>query len=359
MPIHPFITMPPGGIKQNRWLDLDTSNEQHHSMKCISSSQLKFLAGGKSMEHFYQRYISRIVKPSFDDSFRVGTIAHLAVLEPERFEKTVFVCDLDQRTNEYKEYRNTFLEPKEFDLTETPEWEKVKCLEDELSQSDTKEQTKVIKEKLKKAKKELDDLAKQGNKIEIKFTKNGGFLDKDKQEIFLVKSEEMEMYRIFQRQFERHKRLNVMIPECVIEQTGVAQDPQTGLWMSLRGDARCDRGYFIDPKTIGDELSKDSLERYVAQYMLPIQAAHYLEVANLIDGSGKYKKFFFVMMSKKPPFEIALVQLDQDSLEYGFSKRRQILNKIAECEESGKWPTFDCNDYNYGLTISMPRWGYK
>lgn len=352
MGLYPEITSAPEGIKQNRWLSFDTSNEQHHSMKCISSSQLKFLASGKSLENFYQKYILRSYTQTFDEAYRIGTIAHLAVLEPKVFEECVFECDLDQRTTEYKEHRLTLAGVSQQPTNEFDE--KLKKLEEELELADSKEQTKVIKDKIKKLKKDPPKVSEG----ELKFTKNGGFLNAQGKEVFLVKAEEMKMYRAFQKQFEKHPRLSVLIDECHIEQSGVAQDPETELWMSIRGDARCDRGFFIDPKTIGDELSSQTIERYVAQYHLPIQAAHYLEVANLIEQTDKYKKFFFVMMSKKPPFEIALVQLDADSLAWGFDKRRRLLNQISECEKNNKWPSFDCNNNNYGITISMPRWGF-
>lgn len=302
--MHAKITQAPEGVEYNRWLE-NHSNEQHHKLKCISSSQLKYLAAGKSMAAFYNKHVLRNDKPFFSDEFRIGTIAHLAVLEPEKFEKTVIVCGLDQRKKEFKDF--------------------------------------------------LKELTGDN---ESSSTKNGGILNSHGDEVFIIKQDEMDMYRAYQKQFEEHKRLNVMMPDCTIEQTGVAQDPETGLWLSLRGDARSARGYFIDPKTIAEELSLESISRYMAAFHLHIQDAHYIETANLIEPDS-FRQFFFVMMSKKPPYEIALIQLDGEARAYGKKKRRQLLNQIAECEFKGKWPALDFNDNQWGLHISLPPWSMR
>lgn len=362
------ITQAPHGITSNRWLDLETTNEQHHSLKCISSSHIKYLASGKSPLAYHAKFISKSMKPYFSEEFRIGTIAHLAVLEPERFEKSVVVCDLDQRTNEFRDLKRSMAAENKVQSAEPSQLEslehKLAYLNKELEESDSKEQTKVIKDKIKKAKIEVSEIKNQEKKsndeVTIVTTKDGGFLDSKGQEIFLVKSEEMKMYRTFQRRYDEHKRLNVMVNDCVIEQSGVAQDPETGLWMSLRGDARCERGYFLDPKTMADELSADNISRYASTYHLALQHVHYIDTANLIE-PNTYRKFFFVMMSKKEPYEVALVQLDSEAVAWARHKRREILNQIAQCEESGKWPSVD---YNYetkdsGLLISLPRWAMK
>lgn len=353
------ITQAPMGETTNRWLPLDIDNETHHSMKCISSSQIKYIASGKSMFSYHEKYVLKNVDSEFSDAFRVGTIAHLAVLEPEKFEKNVIVCDLDQRTSEFKEFRSLLAKTCELPSTqntiETLDY-KLKSLEEELALSDTKEQKKVIKEKIKKTEKEILAISKS-SQSEPQYTKNGGFIGQRDEEIFLVKSKEMIMYRTFQKRFEEHKWLSAMLPMCTIEQSGVAQDPETGLWMSLRGDARGDTS-FIDPKTIDDYLSVDSIQRYLSNYQLVIQAAHYIETANLIE-PGRYKNFNFVMMSKKQPYEIAFVRLDKYSMEMGMRWRRQILNKIARCEQADRWPSIDYNDGQHGLVIKLPPWAIK
>jgi hypothetical protein len=355
--MHVTITQAPLGDNTNRWLDLNTTNEQHHSLKCISSSQLKHIAGGKSMNSFYRKYILKEGQQEFIKEFMIGTVAHLAVLEPEKFENTVKVCTLDQRTVEYKNFKNSLA----FQSKENPKLtllnESLKSLEEELQIADTKEQTKVIKEKIKNIKKDISSI--DDTKPSIIYTKNGGFLNDQGEEIFLVTEEEMKMFRAYQKQVEDHPRLSIMFHECVIEQTGVAQDPTTGLWLSLRGDARCPRGYFIDPKTIADELSEDSIAKYCANYHLAIQDAHYIETANLIE-PNTYKKFFFVMMSKKAPYEIALIQLDAEARSWAKKRRKELLENISKCELSDNWPAIDKRfDGDVGLTITLPRWGYK
>lgn len=372
------ITQPPEGLEKNRWLDV--TNELHHKMKVISSSKLKFFKSYKENEQgkqtdgpsplsFYEKYVLGNVKFESNDNFRIGTLAHLAVLEPEKFESSVIVCELDQRTTEFKEYLKSLVQPiPKNDLIINNQEEIKKLLNEwgsELEIADSKEQTKVIKEKIKRAKKDLkesqDFLDIQLKSVEVQFTKDGGFIDSNGLEKFLVKPSEMVMYRAYQTQFEKHGRLSYLMSDVIIEQSGIAQDPKTDLWMSLRGDARSTRGFFVDPKTTADDLSSESISKYCNNFGLALQEAHYMECANLIDGPDSYKKFFFVFMSKNPPYEIALIQLDREAKIWGFKKRRQILDLIARCQDSGRWPSIDTDPktQDRGLIISLPSWGLK
>lgn len=379
--MHIKITHPPQNIEKNRWID-GLSNEEHHKLKCISSSHLKFLAQGESLLSYYSKFILKEQKFEIRKEFTVGTLAHLAVLEPEKFEQSVIVCDIDQRTNDFKQFiqdlsrsNNLSKEP----ISKVDE-EKVQFLQEELKFMTDKLEQKNYKtedekasicaaienihttlepilfpERFEPTKKTKPKKQSENTEFKVTWTKDGGFIDKNGNEKFLVKSEEMKMYRTFQKRFEEHPRLPMMLHDSIIEQTGVAQDPETGLWMSLRGDARNNRGFFLDPKTTEKSLTIPRIEYYIKDYMLPIQAAHYLETANLIEPS-KYQKFFFIMMSKTVPYEIAFVAIEYDYLDLGKKLRRKYLNQIAKCEEKGKWPALDYNAGVHGISISMPNY---
>lgn len=371
------ITKPPAGITENCWLDV--TNEEHHKMSCISSSHLKYfkslkldndgnILDGNSFKSYLHKFIFKATPPEIKDEFRVGTLAHLAVLEPEKFKNCVIESDLDQRTTEFKEYEESLA--KKVEMTPEKLQEKkameslIEMLQSQLDASGiSKEDEKATKKKIKEGKKRLSDLQK--TEKEIQYTKDGGFIAEDGTERFIVTCKEMAMYKAFQKQFEEHSRISLLMTDCIIEQSGVAQDPHTGLWLSVRGDARSPRGFFLDPKSISDDLSYDSISRYCHNFGLALQAAHYLETANLIDGvpfdKDAYTKFFFVFMSKKPPFEIALTQLDEEAMNWGLRKRREILNLLAECEAAGRFPTLDTNrkTQDRGIIISLPPWGLK
>jgi hypothetical protein len=317
----PLITRAPFGLAQNKWLE-NVSNDEHHGMQCISSSMLKYIHKGHSMEDFHYNYILKEAKKEKVDAFRVGTIAHLAVLEPEIFVKNVFVCDLDQKTNAFKEFRLELVTGKKADT----------------------------------AKRKKCDLAEEERTTLIE-TKSGGYIHLERnEEIFICSSEEMRMFEKFMTRAAKHAEINKMLTTSVIEQSGVAQDPETGLWMSLRGDARNNKGYFADPKTIDKHLTTENIRYYFKDYGLAIQAAHYIETANLIE-PGKYKHFWFIMMSKKAPYELALVKLGPTSLAWGVRKRREILNKIAACEQADLWPGLDARDDGARyMSIELPEW---
>ena len=360
--MYALITKAPENIEKNRWLDLSTTNAQHHAFDCISSSHLKYVNSGYSMESYKAAFLDKTMPFESSKEFTIGTIGHLAVLEPEKFEKQVIVCDIDQRTNLFKEYLSDLCKPLEVPFEDLPLEKQQEILAlralEELKAKENPVVEEIVEEPKSKRKKKVEE--PKPELFKPKKTKDGGFINSKGEEVFIVNTEEMEMFRAFQKRFDKHPRLSVWRDMCVIEQTGVAQDPETGLWMSLRGDARCDRGFFLDPKTIADALSTHEIEKYTSKYGLALQAAHYLETANLIEPE-KYRQFFFVFMSKKAPYDIALAKLDDVWLDYGLKKRREILNKIADCQIKNRWPTSDYNfsSGDYGMTIKAPAWCSK
>ena len=395
------ITRAPEDIEKNRWLDLSFSNDAHHSMKCISSSKLKHIAQGNSMFSYYNRFILGNNPFVYNEALFLGSIIHLGLLEREKFEQQVIVSDMNQATVAFKEFKKdlcrkdqviTAKEPSERDITYLEELyselkekqellatlEKDKCQEkigvinNAIENINTtiktvEDEFSLEKQEVKgrgKSKAKSKAKPKTAEEVKIITTKDGGFIDKNGLERFIIKPEVMHMIQAYQSQIDKHPRLSVYFEMGIFEQSGVAQDPETGLWMSIRGDVRCNlgpsRGFFLDPKTMADDLSSDNISKYASNFGLAIQQAHYIETANLIE-PDQYKRFFFVMLSKKAPYEIAMIALDDEAVSYGIDKRRSCLRKLADCESSGKWAPYDYDPEtrDFGKIISLPRWGMK
>ena len=316
----------------------------------------------------------------------------LAILEPETFEKTVFVCDETVSTNKYKDFRQKILynygKPITSDKLTITSYKTGEQLVDKMCEniSDVYQEAAQLSEQIAVAKKErakrnskkkqvedkleeietnfynktetpllkIEDIVQNVEKdVEVRYSKNGGYIVGD-DEIYFVKSHEMDMLRQIQKNAKDHPKLSLMLPNCqYIEQSGIAQCPKTGLFLSCRGDARSDLGYFIDPKSTL-ELSMHSMESSQASFTYFLQHAHYLYTANLIE-PGKYDRFYFLYVSKESPHEICFTHLDDDAVEQANKLYFNILNRIAECEYKQKWPTLDNGN---GLLLKIPRWAF-
>jgi hypothetical protein len=364
----------------NRWLP-GLSNEEHHSLPAISSSAVKYFHKN-SPQAFYRKYVLREFKEmGFRDEFRVGTLIHLAILEPEKFEKYVKICDSDQRTKDFKDYRRELIqtlnnrikikidiiEPKQIENFEI-ENEKT-CLPIKITDSELITDIKNLeipsleddkpKDKVKKPRKYKDtgkEIVPVNEEPEEKVImgKNGGYILENGEELFLVKSDEMAMYRAIQRNVQKHPRLSIMMDDCIIEQSGIAQCPRTGLFLSARGDARSvTHSCFIDPKSI-NTLNPHSISSAFGSYHYHIQHVHYLYVANLIE-PDRYKFFYFLFISKEN-YEVCLTHLPREDIEYSWGLYFNLLDEIANCETSRKWKALDEGNV---IPCSIPYWAKK
>lgn len=81
----------------------EMSNEEYHSLPSYSSSQVKYAC--KNMEMFKRSVIDKAVKQQGSSAFRIGTLFHELMLEPEIFNPCVFPgSKVDKRTKAYKAF---------------------------------------------------------------------------------------------------------------------------------------------------------------------------------------------------------------------------------------------------------------
>jgi len=345
-----LITSPYDDDPTNRWIPWLT-NAQHHSMKAVSASKIKDWLK-MSDKAWHSKHILGI-RGKDDEAgqkkaFALGTIIHMAVLEPEKFETNVIVCDLDQRTNAYKDWIN-----EQFGIW-VPEFNPFPQLpEAQQEVVDGAIVPDVVPEPTKKPAKKptKKDLEPKGTWL-LKQGKNGEYYKGD-DEFFVVTPREMAMFRRMQKNVEAHKLANQLIRNGTPELSGVARDPETGLYMNIRGDCKGD-GYFIDVKTTGS-CSYSDIKYAMESYNYPIQHVHYLETANLIDGAGAYENFAYLFISKEEPYEVVLVKLDPLTLGKAAKARRNALRRIAQCEASGRWGSVD-DGISGAMVMELSKW---
>jgi PDDEXK-like domain of unknown function (DUF3799) len=125
------------------------------------------------------------------------------------------------------------------------------------------------------------------------------------------------------------------------EVSGFYTDPATGMLCKYRPDWATDWALF-DVKSTQD-ASSGFFARQMAKFKYPLSAAHYLEGDKELNGSSQYgvngyKQFIFLCVEPEYPYECAVYQLGEQSLELGQWQRKRALAAIKAGRDSGEWP---------------------
>ena len=121
-------------------------------------------------------------------------------------------------------------------------------------------------------------------------------------------------------------------------------DRTAGLLCKCRIDA-WGKDWLVDLKTAADDMA---FERDAFNYGYHVQAAHYLRGAE--SRTGRLPKWFFIVIEKKPPYGIRVVEAEPGFIDYGEFVRQGLLEKVRACRESGVWPSYGRS------SITEPRW---
>ena len=113
-----------------------------------------------------------------------------------------------------------------------------------------------------------------------------------------------------------------------------------------------EKGVLFDLKSTED-ASPEGFARTVAKYRYHVQDAFYRHViASATNCDADDLSFIFVAVEKKPPFAVALYQLDELAALQGWVDAREDLRKYRYAETTDKW-----NGYSPRIeTLSLPRW---
>lgn len=113
-----------------------------------------------------------------------------------------------------------------------------------------------------------------------------------------------------------------------------------------------EKGVLFDLKSTED-ASPEGFARTVAKYRYHVQDAFYRHVvASATNCDADDLSFIFIAVEKKPPFAVALYQLDELATLQGWVDAREDLRRYKAAKESGKW----CGYSPRIETLSLPRW---
>jgi hypothetical protein len=110
---------------------------------------------------------------------------------------------------------------------------------------------------------------------------------------------------------------------------------EDGLMLKCRPDA-WKPGVITDLKTTID-ANPNEFGKTAFSYGYFMSAAHYIDG---IKAAGEDVKFVFVNVEKSAPHLVSVVELDDESLEYGRLMLERAKRIYRECEASGVWPGY-------------------
>lgn len=118
-----------------------------------------------------------------------------------------------------------------------------------------------------------------------------------------------------------------------------------GLKFKWRPDLET-RKKIIDWKTVStDDLSERSINSIISKYGYDISAAFYLFMEH--EQSGKWKQFYWVFVSKQPPYDAVMVDASEWTYKHedgiilpqvGAIKFKALLDLHIQCSRKNEWP---------------------
>ena len=121
-----------------------------------------------------------------------------------------------------------------------------------------------------------------------------------------------------------------------VEQTLVAQDPETGIWLRARPDViPTADGMFADLKTTMSVVDID-LKWTLRSFAYHQQAALLWEVTELLD--LPFDGFVLIFVEKKSPYCCRVVEITDEDLGRGRLQNRAMIRLMAKCIKENNWP---------------------
>jgi hypothetical protein len=141
------------------------------------------------------------------------------------------------------------------------------------------------------------------------------------------------------------------------EVVGVAQDPDTGVWLRTMVDWLPPGQIAVDYKTASLPPTLANIRAAIARYRYHVQAAHNLRTLQLaghpVDPATT--RFLFVFQWTKPPYLVTTVDLDLPAIERGLVLQERALAQYVKCVEHDWWPGYT-DHLDTIPTVGLPPW---
>lgn len=296
--------------------------EKYLSNRSNSSTAIKEVL--KTPRHYYF-YVHEKPAEKPQKHFELGTMCHMAFLEPELFSHYVI---------EPKES----MASKDGVTTLIRFYERLNCCENAV----------------------LDDWGIAALKDQLQQLKaqcTYKIVDKESQAIIDIVSENYKRYG------------NGIIPRILkgatAETSFYTKDPVTGLKVKIRPD------YFNIKENIGVDAiisfkttTAQDIRKFfydTAKYKYELSEGMYQETASHVTGR-KFNVTIMIMLQTCPPYMIAVFWWDPEDLQNGKYKYRHAMDTIKECTDRGMWPGFEAaaeGGHSGIIEMKQPEWAMK
>ena len=270
----------------------DTNKEYHSNSEYIGSTSLKKY--GISPAHYLE---NKLCPTESTDAMISGSVYHTLILEPENFEKEVFVLNETLRPVPDKDYKTK----------ENRDW-------------------------------------KAGQMA----------LNQDK---YCIKSTDHEILLLMKTELQKNKfAWNLLHGE--IEQSYYAI--LDGVKVKIRPDSFMPGKYKSDLKTCND-ASLEAFKRHSFDMGYHISGSLYSDILDLIYEPEISEPFFFVAQEKTAPYSVAVYLASEQFLAQGRHCYSAYLSLHKKCLETGVYPGYEAYSQNeHGVFIlDLPVWGLK
>lgn len=274
--MNPNILIAPKDFQAHWNYEIKTP-EYHSDKNAVNSSSLKKML--KSPLAFKQAFWGEPTEPS--DAMKFGTLAHLAILQGEKFRsKYVVMPEFESKTADGKP-------------------------------SDSKN-TKYYKDQVSEWKKGIPEDA------------------------VICTTEERDKLFGMVESITKHPMAYELLKDGAPEICGYWRDEETGIRCRMQGDfVSFNLGSLIDVKTTSDS-DWNEFRKSVENYKYPFQMAMYAEGIKAITGK-RPEHILWIAVESKPPYEVRVFELSPHYEEIGHYEFRSAMRKLKECIDSGKF----------------------
>lgn len=131
------------------------------------------------------------------------------------------------------------------------------------------------------------------------------------------------------------KAYKLLCSPCETELTLLWIDDESGLLCKARMDWRSTISpKFTDLKTT---MKLSSFQNAIGEYGYHRQMAHYQAGWSALN-AGEVIEAWIIAAEKEKPYCVQCAPMDEEALEEGYRERRELLNRVAECERINHWP---------------------
>lgn len=293
-PLSPVLPIMVGPGYENKWV-MDLANEMyHHDRSAISSSGLKVLLQ-QTPAHFREEWLHGISVDKEKEHFRFGALAHMALIEPDRF-RSKFV-----------------LEP---------------VFEGYTKDGELSTRSKEAREKKKEWYDELD-----AESIVV--------TEKDYKDINGIIASVL-----------AHDKASKVIKGASIEMSGFFREPITQLKCRIRPDIlHLEKKVLVDVKTARDGSAR-FFGNEIVKHLYNVSLAFYGMGIKAITG-WEPEVYALLVLEKEPPYAVALYTVKRDDIETAKAWTMHGLETLKRCIEVNKWPA---HQEGQAEDIAIPNW---